>query len=309
MAAYTKTLDNLLSELENKEENSLIPQILRILQTELVHKDEEIAKLKEDVSYLSKKINEQERYNSKNCLIITNLPLVSGDSYFKDVVTFLRDYLGIMINETDLQACHTLGSMTNRNNPPNVIVRFLHFFTKGRVWARKYQLKGKTNPLNGTPIYLRERLTKVDSELMDYARGLGFVTTSLNSDPQITVKFNGGKKAHTIVDYKDDDELYAHGKAITKRVKRVYNRQPDLNNVKVSVQPKQTSTVIEFGHAQNDNVEVVQEGRKGLKRVMESSPNRSFQELMQKLKNAKEDPQKLQELAEQLINDDQFDNV
>ena len=79
--------------------------------------------------------------------------------------------------------------------------------------------------------------------------------------------------------------------------------------VPVSVQPKQTSTVIEIGHAQNDNVEVVQEGRKGLKRGMESSPNRSFQELMQKLKNAKEDPQKLQELAEQLSNDDQFDNV
>ena len=308
MAAYTKTLDNLLSELENKEENSLIPKILRIFQTELVHKDEEITKLKEDVSYLSKKINEQERYNSKNCLIITNLPLVSGDSYFKDVVTFLRDYLGIMINETDLQACHPLGSLTNRNKPPNVIVRFLHFFTKDRVWARKYQLKGKINPLNGSPIYLRERLTKVDSELMDYARGLGCVTTSLNSAPQIMVKFNGGKKAHTIVDYKDVDELYAHGKAITKRV---YNRQPDLNNVTVpvSVQPKQTSTVIEFGHAQNDNVEVVQEGRKGVKRGMESSPNRSFQELMQKLKNAKEDPQKLQELAEQLSNDDQFDNV
>ena len=160
MAAYTKTLDNLLSELENKEENSLIPQILRILQTELVHKDEEIAKLKEDVSYLSKKINEQERYNSKNCLIITNLPLVSGDSYFKDVVAFLRDYLGIMINETDHQACHPLGSMTNRNKPPNVIVRFLHFFTKDRVWARKYQLKGKINPLNGTPITFVRDLQK-----------------------------------------------------------------------------------------------------------------------------------------------------
>ena len=143
---------------------------------------------------------------------------------------------------------------------------------------------------------------------MDYARGLCCVTTSLNSAPQIMVKFNGVKKTHTIVDYKDVDELYAHGKAITKRV---YNRQPDLNNVTVpvSVQPKQTSTVIEFGHAQNDNVEVVQEGRNGLKRGMESSPNRSFQELMQKLKNAKEDPQKLQELAEQLSNDDQFDNV
>ena len=90
-------LNELITELENNEENSIVSQICRLFQAELKAKDSEINSLKEDVRYLSKQINEQERYNSKNCIIVSNLPLTSGISYFKDVTQFLREYLGIVV--------------------------------------------------------------------------------------------------------------------------------------------------------------------------------------------------------------------
>ena len=188
-------LNELITELENNEENSIVSQICSLFQAELKAKDSEINSLKEDVRYLSKQFNEQERYNSKNCIFVSNLPLTSGISNFKDVTQFLREYLGIVVQETDLQACHPLGKFTDRRQPPNVLVRFLHFYSKDRIWARKYQLKGKMNPINNKPIYLRERLTKADSDLLDYARGLGCVTTSMNPAPQFLVKTSFGKKS------------------------------------------------------------------------------------------------------------------
>ena len=84
--------------------------------------------LHEDRNYLSKKTNEQERYSSKNCLIISNLPLVTGISYGADVIPFLKDDLGVIVNEWDLQACYPLSKFYSELNPPAVIVKFTFQF-------------------------------------------------------------------------------------------------------------------------------------------------------------------------------------
>ena len=236
--------------------------------------------MKEDVCYLSKQINEQERYNSKNCIIVSNLPLTSGISNFKDVTQFLREYLGIVVQETDLQACHPLGKFTDRRQPPNVIVRFLHFYTKDRIWARKYQLKGKMNPINNKTIYLRDCLTKPDSDLLDYARGLGCVTTSMNSAPQVFVKTSFGKKAHTVTDQTDVDELFTGGKIILRRTR-------DLK--KTSSKTPNQSKFVEAGSKRKN---------------MESSPDIDLGDLIQKLKSAKQDPVKLQAVTKEFFTDD-----
>ena len=96
--------------------------------------------------------------------------------------------------------------------------------------SRKYQLKGKMNPINNKPIYLREGLTKADSDLLDYAIGLGCVTTSMNSAPQVLVKTSFGKKAHTVTDQTDVDELFTGGKIILRQTGDLKKNQ--LRNTK-----------------------------------------------------------------------------
>ena len=77
-------------------------------------------------------------------------------------------------------------------------------------------LQDKVNKLNGKPKLLHERLTKVDSDLIDYARKLGCKTTSYNSVPQLLVKKNVLVKNHNHVDQKDIDETYASGNVILR---------------------------------------------------------------------------------------------
>ena len=135
-----------MQKLETTSIDPTIIENLKEFQNEIIQKDQQVQSLREDIKYFSKKTNEQERYSSKNCLIISNLPLVTGISYSADVILFLKEYLGVIVNEWDLQACHPLFKFYSELNSTAVIVRFLDFNVKDRIWRRKYILKGRTNP-------------------------------------------------------------------------------------------------------------------------------------------------------------------
>ena len=110
-------------------------------------------------------------------------------------------------------------------NPPGVIVRFLHFNVKDKIWSRKYTLKGKTNPKNSFPIFLPEKLTKPDSDLLDYAGGLSCKKTSYNLVSQILINNENGVRTHNIVNTCDVDEIFASGKAIKASDKPEQNKK------------------------------------------------------------------------------------
>ena len=74
-------------------------------------------------------------------------------------------------------------------------------------------LKGKTNPKKISGDFY-ERLTKADSDLLDYGRGMGCKTNSYNSVPQILIKSEDGVRTHNIVDTCDVDKIFSSGKAI-----------------------------------------------------------------------------------------------
>ena len=69
-----------LKEKLHQIESSLDPKLFEFL-SELVsninEKDQVITTLQKEVCYLNKKVNELERYSSKDCIIIQNLPLLS----------------------------------------------------------------------------------------------------------------------------------------------------------------------------------------------------------------------------------------
>ena len=181
------------------------------------------------VLFLENKVNELERYSSKDCLIINNLPLLNGD-YTKDVLALFNDVLGVEVTAYDLKAVHPLG-VVSKNKPCTVITKFVYFDIKNRIWGRKKFLKNYVNPANKRPVFLNERLTQRDLELKDYAKGLGMYTTTFNSAPQVLVpNANGGYQRHTLVDFKDADDIFQKKKPLLFK-QQMTGRNPSMFNM------------------------------------------------------------------------------
>ena len=99
-------------------------------------KDSEIRNLSNRVNYLEVKVNELERYSSKDCVIIQNLLMLHGN-IIRDVLDLFNNILGLDVSDYDLKACHPL-SIVSRNQKTSVIVKFVYFETKNRVYGRKF---------------------------------------------------------------------------------------------------------------------------------------------------------------------------
>ena len=59
---------------------------------------------------------------------------------------------------------------------------------KNEVYVRNTLLAGSTNFLNRRPIFIEERLPKVDRDIHKEASELDLVTTTRNSDVRVFVK-------------------------------------------------------------------------------------------------------------------------
>ena len=116
--------------------------------------------------------------------------------------------MGVEVNSYDLKACHPLGPVS-QNQKCVVIVKFVYFDIKNRIYGRKKLLKDFLHPVNKQPVYITERHTQRDSELHDYSRGLGIYTVTNNCAPQVFVsKADGGFQRHNLIDIKDADQIF-----------------------------------------------------------------------------------------------------
>ena len=115
-------------------------------------KDSEVRNLSNRVNYLEVKVNELERYSSKDCVIIQNLPMLHGN-IIRDVLDLFNNILGLDVSDYDLKTCHPLG-IVSRNQKKSVIVKFVYFETKNRVNGRKNFLKNVLSPVNKKNLYI-----------------------------------------------------------------------------------------------------------------------------------------------------------
>ena len=85
-------------------------------------------------------------------------------------------------------------------------------------------------------MYITEKLTQRDSELLDYSRGLGMYTVTYNCAPQVFVsKADGGFQRHILVDMKDADQIFKNkNPMMARQAKNVRNQNPRVvqNNQK-----------------------------------------------------------------------------
>ena len=81
-----------------------------------------------------------ERYSSKDCVILQNLPLRSGN-FIQDVLVFFNEVMGVEVISYDLKACHPLNPVS-QNQKFVLIVKFVYFdIKKNRIYGRKKLLK------------------------------------------------------------------------------------------------------------------------------------------------------------------------
>ena len=168
-------------------------------------------------------------------------------------------------------------------NPLAVIVRFLYFNVKDRFWDRKYMRKGKNNSKKFSLYFYEKDLRKQTRIFLDYARDLGFKTTSYNSVPQILIKNENGVRTHNIVHSYDVDEIFASGKAI-----------------KDSEKPDKTRNVLKtlVVYAQRTTFD---------KRKSHESPDAELNSLKQKLEAARTNHQEILQIASEILDKDFHD--
>ena len=84
-----------LHESESLDEPS--KEILKNLIEENIAKNARIAELESEVTQMKIKVNQLERYQSKNCLIFRNLPFSSNGTYLSDVIDLIQNVLNVNI--------------------------------------------------------------------------------------------------------------------------------------------------------------------------------------------------------------------
>ena len=109
-------LNALFDEIQDTE--NIDPKLKDLLQGLIENvntKDDIIVGLQSRVHFLEKRVNEMERYSSKDCVILQNLPLGSGN-LTQDVLAFFNDVMGVEVNSYDLKVCYHLGPVSRNQN-------------------------------------------------------------------------------------------------------------------------------------------------------------------------------------------------
>ena len=210
-----------LHESESLDEPS--KEILKTLIEENIAKNTRIAELESEVAQMKIKVNQLERYQSKDCLIFRNLPFSSNGTYLSDVIDLIQNVLNVNIEPRDLKTCHPLGR-GSPFNPPPVIAKFVYFDQKERIWTRKGFLRNYRNPNNGKPVFILERLSKYDKSLKEEAQAKQLKVTTKNSAPLVQIESDGMKGYLELNSIQDIIEL----QPVASKIEQKFNYPKNL---------------------------------------------------------------------------------
>ena len=109
-----------------------------------------------------------------------------------------------------IKACHPLG-IWKGNTPPAVIVKFIYYNDKIELYNRRPVLANFRNPLNGKPVYVKERLPQHDLSLQKRANELDLVTTTYNWNTNQLSNQRRNKRPGDVIEIDNFDKIYHMG--------------------------------------------------------------------------------------------------
>ena len=141
--------------------------------------EQEIIDLEKKQGEINDRLRAQERYTSKDCVIICNPPFDSRDirNVLRNTLKFFENFVNINL-ENRIKACHILPGTAANGCPESVICKFVYFDEKYRVFGAKRKLKKIKSPLNNLNIYFNERLPENEAEINSEAKKLGMITST-----------------------------------------------------------------------------------------------------------------------------------
>ena len=136
LEAVTTSIDEIYKKFEDYEK-------------ERKEKDEEIKNLKADVTNLRIQINEQnhtldkhEQYSRRNCLLLHGVAENKNESTDDVVMKTTHEKMGEEIRGTDIDRTHRIGKAKSDGKSRPIIIKFVRYNTRNKVFRKKKQLKG-----------------------------------------------------------------------------------------------------------------------------------------------------------------------
>ena len=102
-----------------------------------------VSKMNERIEELENKIDRQEQYSRRNCILIHGIAENKEENTDQQAIDFINENLDIKIDEIDIDRSHRIGryDKTKKKARP-IIVKFARYNVTGRVFREKQKLKG-----------------------------------------------------------------------------------------------------------------------------------------------------------------------
>lgn len=128
--------------------------------------------LKKKVVQLEDELDEAQQYSRRNCVEVHGLEV--KDNNVLEAVKDVGVALGMHIEDSMIDACHTIGKRSENAGPPTIIIKFLRrmdaeMMLKKRREKRQLSTRHLNKPTD-TPIYINESLTQKRRILLSRAR-------------------------------------------------------------------------------------------------------------------------------------------
>ena len=106
-------------------------------------------------------LDRQEQYSRRNCLLIHGLPESKNENTDELVIDTIKEKMGEEIEKDEIDTSHRLGTPNNNGKSRPIIIKFVRYNTRYRIFKNKK--KGKS-------ISVTESLTKKRKEALKKAR-------------------------------------------------------------------------------------------------------------------------------------------
>ena len=120
------------------------------LEKDRKEKEKIINNLKDEVSYLSEKlekleesIDAQQQYSRINCLFLRAIEETKGEDTHNMVLEVLNNDMGLNISKTALDCSHRIGNTKINKKSQPIIVKFVRYYDRRDVFMTKKCLNGK----------------------------------------------------------------------------------------------------------------------------------------------------------------------
>ena len=120
-------------------------------------KEKVISELQENVNDMSATIesskgclDSQEQYSRRNCLLAHGLAESKNVNMDELVIHTFKEKMGEEIKKDEIDRSHRLGALKNNDKSRTIIIKFVRYNTRCRIFKNKKKLKGKSISVTGS---------------------------------------------------------------------------------------------------------------------------------------------------------------